>query len=400
MTQSKQQIQKSGIVGGLIGGTAVSVLFILILITTPVIKTGQRIVNTENFTVSAIDVADVVEEVNPAVVSIVITQDVPIIERYYEDPFGDFFGGPNPFSFQVPRYRQNGTEEQEVGGGSGFIISEDGYIVTNAHVVDLEDAEYTVFLTDERSFDAEVMAVDDVIDIAVLKIESEESLPMLEFGDSDALRLGQGVIAIGNALGEFRNTVSTGVVSGLSRSIVAGSANSGQTEALENVIQTDAAINPGNSGGPLIDFSGKVIGVNVAVAVNSENIGFAIPSNVVSAAVDSIREHGKVIRPYLGVRYMPITKAVAEKNNIDYDYGALIIRGESIDELAVMPGSPADKAGLEEKDIILEVDGTKVDEENQLSALVREKQVGEVIKLKVLHDGEEITVDLTLEEMP
>ncbi|MFH1712364.1 MAG: trypsin-like peptidase domain-containing protein [Patescibacteria group bacterium] len=394
MTESNKTMQNSGIVGGIIGGTAVSILFILIFITTPLIKSGQNIINNENITVSAIDVTDVVQEANPAVVSIVITQDVPIIERYFEDPFG---GGP--FSFQIPRYRQNGTEEQEVGGGSGFIISEDGYIVTNAHVVDLEDAEYTVFLTDERSFNAEVLAVDDVIDIAVLKIEAEDSLPTLEFGNSDELELGQGVIAIGNALGEYRNTVSTGVVSGLARSIVAGTGY-GQSEALENVIQTDAAINPGNSGGPLIDFSGKVIGVNVAVAVNSENIGFAIPANVVSAAVDSIREHGKVIRPYLGVRYMPITSIVAEKNNLDFEYGALIIRGESLDELAVMPGSPADKAGLEENDIILEIDGTKVDEENQLSELIRNNQVGDIIKLKIMHDGEESTVSVTLEEMP
>ncbi len=358
---------------------------------------GKTVIN-EQTNITAIDVSDIVEKVNPAVVSIVITEEVPVIEQFYEDPFGDFFGGNSPFRFRIPRYRQNGTEEKEVGGGSGFLISADGYIVTNAHVVSSEDANYTVFLNDEQSFDAEVIARDDVLDIAVLKIEGED-FPFLEFGDSDALRLGQGVIAIGNALGEFRNTVSTGVISGLSRSILAGDGFSAP-ESLENVIQTDAAINPGNSGGPLLDFSGKVIGVNVAVARGSENIGFALPANAVSATVRSIIEHGRVIRPYLGVRYIPVTDSVKEKNNLSVDYGALILRGESRDELAVLPGSPADKAGLEEYDIILEVDGQKVDEEHSLASLIRSKQVGDEVVLTVLHDGEEKEITVTLEERP
>lgn len=394
--QPKENALKQGLVGGVLGGIAAIAIAGLVFILSPA---GEQLISEEQeagdgVTVSAIDVADIVEQVNPAVVSIVITQDVPIIETYYEDPFGGGFGSP----FRIPHYRERGTEEREVGGGSGFIVSEDGYIVTNAHVVDVEDAHYTVFLDDETSYPAEVVAADTILDIAVLKIEGE-NLPHLPFGDSDELRLGQGVIAIGNALGEFRNTVSTGVISGLARSIFA-SDGFGAPEQLENVIQTDAAINPGNSGGPLLNFAGEVIGVNVAVASGSENIGFSIPSNIVSEAVNMIREHGRVIRPYLGVRYIPVTPIVAEQNNLPVDYGALVVRGQTQEQLAVLPGSPADKAGIEESDIILEVNGTRVDEENELGSLLRDYRVGDIVSLKILREDEEQTLEVTLEEMP
>lgn len=346
--------------------------------------------------VIAMDVADVVEKINPAVVSIVITKDVPVLEQYFEDPFSDMFGGNSPFNFRIPKYRQKGTAEKEIGGGSGFLVSSDGYIVTNAHVVQDKEAQYTVFTNDETKYEAKVVAVDDVLDIALLKIEVKE-MPYLEFGDSDKLRLGQAVIAIGNALGEFRNTVSTGVISGLARSIIAGT-DAGTVETLENVIQTDAAINPGNSGGPLLDLSGKVIGVNVAVASGSENISFALPSNTVKEAVDSIREHGKVIRPYLGVRYIQINEVIQKRNNLSVDYGALILRGETEGDAAVISGSPADKAGLEEYDIILEIDGVKINEDHSLASIIRKKKVGDLIKIKISHEGEEKIIDVRLEE--
>jgi serine protease Do len=343
-----------------------------------------------------------VQKAQPAVVSIVITKDVPIIERFYEDipnpffgPFGDFF---SPFQFRVPSLREQGTQRQEIGGGSGFLISADGMIVTNRHVVDQQGAQYTVFLNDGTKYDAQVVARDPVNDIAILRIQTN-NLPFLEFTDSDRLQVGQTVIAIGTALGEFRNTVSVGVISGLSRSIIAGN-NLGQSEQLEEVIQTDAAINPGNSGGPLLDLTGKVVGVNVAVALGSENIGFALPANLASSIVESVEQTGKISRPYIGVRYIPITAAIQEANNLSVDYGVLVSPGQSSAELAVMPGSPADKAGIEDGNIILEFDGQRLDANTSLASLVRQKQVGETVRLKVLSQGQERDILLTLDEFP
>ncbi|MFC1788184.1 S1C family serine protease [Patescibacteria group bacterium] len=405
---SNQKTIFSGFVSGVFGAIIIAVLCLGVIFYSNYdfngfITTTKSLINnskdqTESITIKAIDVSDVVAQVNPAVVSIVITEEVPVIETYYEDPFNDFFGGQSPFSFQIPRYRQNGTEQKEVGGGSGFLISQDGYLVTNAHVIIDEEAEYTVFLNDETSHKGEVVALDKTLDVALMKIEGDD-FPFLEFADSEAIRLGQGVIAIGNALGEFRNTVSTGVVSGLARSITAGNGYSAP-ESLENVIQTDAAINPGNSGGPLLNFAGKVIGVNVAVARGSENIGFSLPANAIRTSVESMKEHGRVIRPYLGIRFIPITESVKEKNNLKVDYGVLILRGESRDELAVLPGSPADKAGLEEYDIILELDGQKIDEEHSLPSIIRSKQVGDKVELKIIDNGDEKTISITLDENP
>lgn len=227
-------------------------------------------------------IIDVIAEVNPSVVSVVITKDIPIFERFLEEvPFG-FFG-----SVLVPRVRQSGTEAVEVGGGSGFIVTSSGRIVTNRHVVDDIDASYSILTNDGTSYPVRVVAKDPVLDIAVLQITSElsEPLPALSFAAADDIALGETVIAIGNALAEFRNSVSVGVVSGLSRTIVAGDRN-GMAEELENVIQTDAAINPGNSGGPLINLNGEVVGVNVAASVEAENIGFALPASVVEEVVE------------------------------------------------------------------------------------------------------------------
>ena len=353
-------------------------------------------------------IVSTVERVNPAVVSIVITKDVPIIERYYEEepntpfnPFGDFFGGDqlfSPFNMRVPQYRQKGTEKREVGGGSGFIVSADGLVVTNRHVVDQDGVDYTVFMNDGTKFDAEVLARDSVNDLAVIKIEGKD-LPFLEFDTTSELKVGQTVIAIGNALAEFRNTVSVGVISGLSRSITAGDGR-GQSEQIDEVIQTDAAINPGNSGGPLLSASGQVIGVNVAVALGSENIGFALPGNAASDIVNSVRETGRIVRPYIGVRYTMITPVLVKMNNLPVDYGALIARGEPAEELAVMPGSPADKAGLAEGDIILEVDGVKLENKVTLSSVIRKHKVEDKLSLKALSKGDEKIVSITLKEIP
>jgi serine protease Do len=347
-------------------------------------------------------ITSAVKKTNPAVVAITITKEVPKYETIYDqqpnffDPFGGLF--PN---LQIPQQRQNGTEKKEVGGGSGFLVSASGYIVTNRHVVEDKTAEYTVFLNDGTKKSAKVVARDSVLDIAVIKIEPElgKSYPYLTLGNSSDIDLGQSVIAIGNALGQFKNTVSVGVVSGLSRSITAGG-NQGESEQLDNIIQTDAAINPGNSGGPLLDLRGEVIGVNVAVAQGSQSIGFALPIDSVRSVIESVKATGKIVRPYLGVRYVAVTPELKDKNNLTVDYGDLVKGGTSASELPVIPGSPADKAGIVENDIILEVDGKKLDDTTSLSTYIRGRNVGDTVTLKILHRGTEKTVQIKLEAAP
>jgi serine protease Do len=366
--------------------------------------TNKNSITTPTFSQDSF-VIDAVKKTNPAVVSIIISQEVPKYEncinpdQQQQNPFGDLFPGFN-FDFNIPQYQlcQNGTEKKEVGGGSGFFVSGDGLIVTNKHVVDQPNAEYTVFTNDGKKHTAKVVARDSVLDIALIKIEGSD-FPYLSLGDSDTLEVGQSVIAIGNALGEYRNTVSVGVVSGLARSITAGDA-SGNSEVLDHVIQTDAAINPGNSGGPLLDLSGEVIGVNVAVAEGGQNIGFALPINSVKGSIESVEQTGKIVRPYLGIRYVAINAEMKDANNLPVDYGVLVKAGATASELAVIPGSPADKAGIVENDIILEVDGVKLDDKANLASIIREKKIGQVINLKILHKGAEKNVSITLEAAP
>jgi S1-C subfamily serine protease len=336
-----------------------------------------------------------VKEVSPSVVSIVASKDLSTMQEQFspfQDPFfREFFGD----EFRIESNPKGETQKQELSSGSGFIISEDGYIITNKHVVAYDDVDYSVILNNDKSYKATVVDRDTITDIAVLKIEAEEKLPTVELGDSSNLEVGQTVIAIGNALGEFSNTVSTGVISGLSRTVVAGGA--GNIEKLTNVIQTDASINPGNSGGPLLDSSGKVIGINTAMASQAQNIGFAISINEVKSVIDSIYESGKIVRPWLGVRYIIINDEIAKQNDLSLDYGALIVRASRA-ELAVIPGSPADKAGLRENDIILEVNGKKVTNQQPLSYLISQYSPGETIELTVQSQGEEKTLDLELGE--
>ncbi|MDP2709288.1 MAG: trypsin-like peptidase domain-containing protein [bacterium] len=347
------------------------------------------------------------EKVSPAVVSIIITRDLPNIRGFDSDQFGSdffrrFFGDafPDLFRSEPPdggESDQGGTTRQEIGGGTGFIVSADGYIVTNKHVIADSSADYTVLMNDGSRHAAKVLAQDPLNDLAVLKIEAG-NLPTVELGDSLNLKVGQTVIAIGNALGEFRNTVSTGVISGLARSITAAGGRFG-SEQLTNVIQTDASINPGNSGGPLLNIAGQVIGINTAIVQGAQNIGFAIPINEVKNSITSVKQTGRIVRPWLGVRYTLINQAMADANNLSVNYGALIVRGQNQTDLAVIPGSPADKAGLQENDIILEINGQKIDEQNPLANLVAKLKPGDEITLKVLHQGEEKTLKVRLEEM-
>jgi len=336
---------------------------------------------------------DVVRDASPAVVSVIVTQDLSALySRTGPFSFDDFF-----FGFPHSDSPSSGSGKQEVAGGTGFIVTTDGMILTNRHVVDQEDAEYSVVLSDGERYEAVVLARDDLNDIAILKVEAD-NLPVLDLGDSDTIQIGQTVIAIGNSLGEFSNTVTKGVVSGINRRVVAGD-SAGFSEVIEEAIQTDAAINPGNSGGPLLDLFGKVIGVNTAVSREGQLIGFAIPINAVKNSISSVQEHGRIVRPFLGVRYILLNEKIAEANGIsDITSGALVVRGEERTDLAVVPGSPADKAGLVENDIILEVNGEKITYERGLARVIAEYAPQDTIKMLVYHRGEELMYQAVLDE--
>lgn len=361
-------------------------------VTETVMQKEQQVLRQDELVVS------VVERASPAVVSVVAAKDVPVIERYYADPFGDdplfrrFFGQESPF--QIPQYRSRGTEKQEVSSGTGFIVSSDGLVITNKHVVADAEAEYTVFLNSGVKKVAKVLARDPVQDLAVIKIE-ESKLPVIALGDSSKVKIGQTAIAIGNPL-EFRNTVSVGVVSGLHRSIIASGAVGSAPEQLQELIQTDAAINPGNSGGPLLNLSGEVIAVNTAMAQGAENIGFAIPVNKARFILDSIRRHGRIVYPFLGVHYAPVTKELAEQKKLGRDYGALLVESEGIP--AVVAGGPAARAGLKTGDVILSLNGEHIDEMHSLASLIQQYNVGDEVTIRVFRDGKEFEIKTKLDE--
>jgi len=335
----------------------------------------------------------VVEKSTPAVVSIVISKDVPKIQNFF-DPFGFFDNLPDQNS--APNGVQGNTQKEKIGAGTGFIITADGMIVTNRHVVSDTTAEYTVLTNDGTEHPAKVLARDPLNDIAVIKIDGT-AYPILDFGDSDNLKIGQTAIAIGNSLGEFSNTVSKGIISGLKRNLTAGGGR-GDSEKLSDIIQTDAAINPGNSGGPLLDIAGKVIGINVAIAQGAQNVGFAIPATQVKKITEQVKTTGKISTPYLGVRYIPIDDALQKQINLPFNYGVMILRGQAMTDFAVIPGSPADKAGLTENDVILEVNGQKIDEKNGLVDLLAKFNVGTEITLKIWHKGDTKEIKVKLEE--
>ncbi len=345
-------------------------------------------------------VIGVVDSSVKPVVSIVITKQLPVYEQLngpISDPFVcQFFGQDVCQQFQQPSLKQKGVQEQEVGAGTGFFIRNDGLIITNKHVVERDDVSYTVLTNTGKKYPAKVLARDPVNDLALVKIDGL-NFPVLPLGDSSQVKLGQTVIAIGNALGQFSNTVSKGIISGLSRSVVAEGSIAGP-ETLTGVIQTDAAINPGNSGGPLLNLSGQVIGINTAVAGGAQSIGFALPINIAKHIVDQYYIKGKITYPYIGVRYMIITPEFAKSQNLPLDYGALIVRGRNPQDLSITPGSPADKAGLRENDIILEFNGQKITLDNPLDKMINGLSIGDQVTIKVYSKGETKTLTLTLAE--
>jgi serine protease Do len=347
-------------------------------------------------------VVSAVKDASPAVVSITISENVPVVEQCPYNPFGDLpsdlqqlFGNDMPDMTQPCDTGQ--TQEQEVGGGSGFIISSDGLILTNKHVVSDTGASYSVLTNDGKTYDAKVLARDPNQDLAVLKINAT-GLPTVTLGDSNGLQLGQTAIAIGNALGQFSNTVSVGVVSGLARTVTASSPDTGAEETISGVIQTDAAINPGNSGGPLLNLQGQVIGIDTAIASGAENIGFAIPIDQAKHDITSVESTGQIQAPFLGVRYLPVTPTLAQQQNLPVTTGALV-RGDSTGA-AVEPGSPAAKAGVQAEDIITKIDSQTIDSTHDLGDVIDQYSVGDTITLTINRSGKTITLQATLGARP
>ena len=341
--------------------------------------TDQRLVKEESV------VIEVAEEVSPSVVTVSIQ--TPRRRVLDFSPFGGF------------QQRIEGGADQDI--GSGFIVSEDGLIITNKHVVS-SDGTYKVITNDEREYEVEKISRDPSNDIAVLKINpstgsgqapsavSGQALKPVKLGDSSNLKVGQFVIAIGTALGEFRHTVTTGVISGLGRGITAGSYYEGYVEKLDDVIQTDAAINPGNSGGPLLNSSGQVIGISVAVAADAQNIGFAIPVNVVKTALEEFNKTGSFSgKAFLGVEYQMISRQSAIMN--DLPQGAYVVN--------IVDGSPADLAGIVADDIIIKIAGEKLaDQENGLSDVIKKKKPGDKVEIEIFREDKTLTLTATLSE--
>ncbi len=334
---------------------------------------------------------DAVKRVAPAVVSIVISKLLPQI-RQSQVPFP--FG---PSGFEFPEIQQGPLEKVKVGGGSGFVVHPNGLILTNKHVVFDADAEYTVITTDEKEYSARVVSRDPINDIAVVKVEGN-GLPTVQLGNSGGIELGQTVIAIGNALGLFSNTVSKGIVSGLGRKISASMGPGGMSENLRDVIQTDVAINQGNSGGPLVNLDGEVIGINTAIIYGAQNIGFALPINWAKHDLEDIIKHGRIIRPFIGLRYAILNDKLQKTYGLPVDYGALVIKDHVPGTEAVVAGSPAAKAGIKENDIILEINGEKITEKNEVADVIQNMKVGEELELTVLRKDKSMKLKTILEE--
>lgn len=343
--------------------------------TSTISKADQRVVLNESQLIS-----DIAKTVGPSVVSIDVTSQSQQL---------DFFG------------RTQSVDQESA--GTGIIISKDGYIVTNRHVIPSGTSKVAVTLSDGTKLsDVDVVGRTtdgDTLDVAFLKIKDAKgkALTPARLGDSSKVQVGDKVVAIGNALGQFQNSVTSGIISGFGRNVEAGDESGADSESLQNLFQTDAAINPGNSGGPLVNISGEVIGINTAVAGSgAQNIGFSIPLNDIQGLIKSVLNTGKLERPYLGIRYVTLTDDYAYQFNLDTKRGAYIAPSQS-GQPSIIADSPAAKAGLKEKDVITKVDGTMVDENNSLIALVSRKAVGEETTLTIIRDGKEQTVKVKLE---
>ncbi len=341
-----------------------------------------KVVTEESVTIN------IVKKYGPSVVTVSGTA----TQSQQNSPFN--FGIP-PFFGGNPGGSSNQQPSQQVQAiGSGFIATSDGLIVTNKHVVSDTSMTYQVTTSDGKKYSVKNIYRDPLNDVALIKIDpsqnSSEKLAPLTLGDSSNLQVGQYVIAIGTALGDLKNTVTTGVVSGLGRGITAGSPYEGSVEQLNNVIQTDAAINPGNSGGPLFNSSGQVIGVNTAVSQNGQNIGFAIPINVIKDSVQNYQQNGQIKRPFLGVSYTLMSQDLAVLNNLP--------QGAYVQD--VQQGSPAESAGIQQGDVIVKIDGKPINENYTLANVVAKDRIGQTLTITIYRDNNTQDVKATLEAAP
>jgi S1-C subfamily serine protease len=338
------------------------------------------------------EIIKTIKKVMPAVVSITVRRPLKEVEE-------EFKKLPKPkrgTKYEMPADKVDSRNMVDVGGGSGFIADKAGYILTNKHILSDSPAEYWVTLSNDEYYNAEIVAKDPINDIAILKIEAEKSLPYVTVGNSKDLELGQRVLAFGNALGLFRNTVSEGIISGLSRSVTA-QADGDRMQELRGLIQTDAAINPGNSGGPLTDLYGQVIGINAAMVSGAENISFALPIKSAQKDLEDLRKYGRIRRPLLGIRYANINNDVRKKFNLSIEHGAIVTKEHSFDK-AVIDKSPAAEAGILEGDIILAWNGERLTDKKGIPDFLENSEVGETITLAILRNQEPIEFELRLTE--
>ena len=333
------------------------------------------------------EIVRAVEQILPSVVSITISKNANLISRQL--PLDGIMS---------EGLAKDADGNIKLGGGSGFLISNDGLVLTNKHVIMDPEAQYAIFDQDGGRSDVTILARDPIHDVAILKMNKSPNMRAAPLGNSGGLRLGQTVIAIGNALGEFQSSVSTGVVSGLSRLITAISDISGHQERLRGLIQTDAAINPGNSGGPLVNLRGEVIGINAAVVFGAQNIGFAIPIEKARRDIDDIKHYGRIRRPFIGIRYLLINPAIQKQFNLPVDYGAFVVREQLPGDHAIIPGSPADRAGIHEGDIVLAAAGKTISEKVSLEDILENAGPGDKISLSILRGKEKETLELELKE--
>jgi serine protease Do len=347
-------------------------------------STQKKVISSQSQLIST-----VANNVSPSVVSVDVTSQQARA------------GGFGLFGFSQP------TVQKQRSAGTGIIISSSGYIITNRHVVPKGTTKVSVTLSDGTQFrHVKVVgrtSAKSSLDIAFLKITDKKGhkLKPASLGDSGSMKVGDKVIAIGNALGQFQNTVTTGIISGYGRSVQAGSESGNKVETLQDLFQTDAAINHGNSGGPLVNVDGKVIGINTAIAGNAQNIGFAIPINDVKGLIHQVLSTGHFKQPFLGVRYVPITNSVAKRLDLKVDRGAYILpKGQNGGQPSVVPGSPADKAGLKPKDIITSVNGTKVNDRHSLTSLLDQYTPSKTVKLSIIRGGKHKTISATLSTVP